>query len=231
MAIDPNRWTLKTQEALRRRRRAAPAPRTTPRSPPTTCWPPCSASPTAWPLPLLAKAGVEPTALAEPGAPSAWPSLPKAYGGAEPQPVAPSRATLLETADTVRADMGDEYLSVEHLLLALADRIGVERDQLLGRPAPGARQPPGHVAEPRGAVPGPRALRPRPHRGGPPGQARPGHRARRGDPPRHPGAVAAAPRTTPCSSASPAWARPPSSRAWPTASSRATCPRACATSA
>ncbi len=36
----------------------------------------------------------------------------------------------------------------------------------------------------------------------------------------------AAPRTTRCSSASPAWARPPSSRAWPAASSRATCPRA-----
>ncbi len=27
--------------------------------------------------------------------------------------------------------MGDEYLSVEHLLLALADRLGVERDVLL----------------------------------------------------------------------------------------------------
>ncbi len=63
------------------------------------------------------------------------------------------------------------------------------------------------------------------------GQARPGHRARRGDPPRHPGAQPRAPRTTPCSSASPAWARPPSSRAWPSASSRATCPRACATGA
>ncbi len=62
------------------------------------------------------------------------------------------------------------------------------------------------------------------------GQARPRHRARRGDPPRHPGPVAAAPRTTPSSSASPAWARRPSWRAWPTASSRATCPRACATS-
>ena len=27
--------------------------------------------------------------------------------------------------------MGDEYLSVEHLLLALADRLGVDRDKLL----------------------------------------------------------------------------------------------------
>ena len=40
----------------------------------------------------------------------------------------------------------------------------------------------------------------------------------------------AAPRTTRCSSASPAWARRRSSRAWPAGSSRATCPRASSTS-
>ena len=39
----------------------------------------------------------------------------------------------------------------------------------------------------------------------------------------------ARPRTIPALSASPASARPPSSRAWPSASSRATCPRACRT--
>ena len=64
----------------------------------------------------------------------------------------------------------------EELLAALRDVRGIA---------------PGHEPEPRGAVPGAREVRPRPHRGGAPGQARPGHRARRGDPPRHPGAVAA----------------------------------------
>ena len=59
-------------------------------------------------------------------------------------------------------------------------------------------------------------------------QDRPGHRPRRRDPARRAGARAAAPRTTPCSSASPASARPPSSRAWRSASSPATCRRACA---
>ena len=54
----------------------------------------------------------------------------------------------------------------------------------------GARQPPRDEREPRGPVPGARALRPRPHRGGAQGQARPGHRTRRGDPARHPGALA-----------------------------------------
>ena len=42
----------------------------------------------------------------------------------------------------------------------------------------------------RGEVPGARALRPRPHAGRRAGQARPGDRARRGDPPRDPGALA-----------------------------------------
>src|SRR5690606_40578117 len=31
----------------------------------------------------------------------------------------------------VRAELTDEYLSTEHLLLALADRIGVSREELL----------------------------------------------------------------------------------------------------
>ena len=96
--------------------------------------------------------------------------------------------------------------------------------RLAGRAArrPGRR--PGDEPRPRGHLPGPREVRHRPHRAGARGQARPRDRPRRRDPPRRPGAVAAAPRTTPCSSASPASARPPSSRASPSASSRATCP-------
>ena len=45
-------------------------------------------------------------------------------------------------------------------------------------------------SEPRGQVPGARALRPRPDRARAPQSARSGDRPRRGDPPRHPGAVA-----------------------------------------
>jgi hypothetical protein len=46
MAIDPNRWTIKTQEAFAAAVERARPP-ITPRSPPTTCWPPSSPSPTA----------------------------------------------------------------------------------------------------------------------------------------------------------------------------------------
>ena len=52
------------------------------------------------------------------------------------------------------------------------------------------RRPAGHIAEPGGHLPGAREVRPRPDRGGPRRQARPGHRPRRGDPPRDPGPVA-----------------------------------------
>jgi hypothetical protein len=34
---------------------------------------------------------------------------------------------VLEAADENRRDLGDDYVSVEHLLLALADEIGVTR--------------------------------------------------------------------------------------------------------
>ena len=57
--------------------------------------------------------------------------------------------------------------------------------------AGGARQPAHHRPEPGGEVPGAAAVRPRPHGPGAAGQARPGHRPRRGDPPRDAGALAA----------------------------------------
>ncbi len=54
--------------------------------------------------------------------------LPKVYGGAEPRP-ASSLGRVLETADGHRRRMGDDYLSVEHLILSLAessDPVGSE---------------------------------------------------------------------------------------------------------
>ena len=51
-------------------------------------------------------------------------------GGAEPGLSRDARA-VLEAADQNRRDLGDDYVSVEHLVLALADQIGVTRDALL----------------------------------------------------------------------------------------------------
>ena len=185
MAIDQNRWTLKVQEAMRSAVERAHA-QNNPEVTPDHILAALLGQADGLALPLLAKAGVEPTALTNRVARPPRRRSPRPTAGPRSACRAGAR-DLLESADSLRGDMGDEYVSVEHLLLALSDLIGVKRDELLDRAAPGARQPPRHVAEPRGPVPGARALRARPDRAGPPGQARPGHRPRRGDPPRHPG--------------------------------------------
>ncbi|HEX7098888.1 MAG TPA: ATP-dependent chaperone ClpB [Acidimicrobiia bacterium] len=72
--------------------------------------------------PLLNKLGVNPVALRrdlEEGAAR----LPKVYGAAEPQ-MSPELARVLEAADEFRQEMRDDYLSVEHLVLALAEAAG-----------------------------------------------------------------------------------------------------------
>src|SRR5690606_10449015 len=55
--------------------------------------------------------------------------LPRAYGGETRM----SRALtdVFDEADRARAELTDEYLSTEHLLLALATKLKVDREQLL----------------------------------------------------------------------------------------------------
>ena len=227
MALDPNRWTLKTQEAFNAAVELARA----------------SSNPEVTPdhlvlaligqeggvvLPILQKVGVNPPVLRSVGRGRHRQDAPGlrrrvAHGRA------PSRRCSTPPTASAR-ELDDEYLSTEHLLLALADRVGVPKEQLLDALHAGARQPPRHQPEPRGPVPGAREVRPRPHRGGPRGQARSRSSAATTRSAASSRCCRAAPRTTRCSSASRASARPPSSRAWPAASSRATCPRACATS-
>ena len=104
--------------------------------------------------------------------------------------------TLLAAAAQAR-NMRDDYLSCEHLLLALTGvaptdallaRHGVSADAILqaltairGNQRITSQGPRGHFQQPG-------ALRPRPDRAGASGTAGPGHRPRRGNPPRQPGA-------------------------------------------
>ncbi|HTZ10404.1 MAG TPA: AAA family ATPase, partial [Acidimicrobiales bacterium] len=126
--IDPNRWTLKTQEAVQSATELARA-QDNAEVTPTHVLAALLGQAEGLALPLVAKAGVEPTALTH-KVEERLASLPKAYGGGE---VTFARATrdLIEAADGLRRDMGDEYLSVEHLILALADEVGASRDRLL----------------------------------------------------------------------------------------------------
>ena len=188
MTINPDRWTLKTQEAFTsavERARSAHNAEVTP----DHLLAAILDQPDGIAGPVLTRVGVEPAVVRDRIAGDLG-RLPQAFGGEEPG-INRALRDVLTAADTQRSDMGDEYLSVEHLVLAMADRIGVDRDQLLTALRDVRGEPPGHLAEPRGDLPGPRALRPGPDRGGEPGEDRPGHRARRGDPSGHPGALPA----------------------------------------
>jgi len=128
MALDPNRWTLKAQEAFTdatERAKAADNPEVTP----DHLIAALLGQAEGLALPLLTRAGVEPAVLTNAVA-DRLAGLPKAYGGAEPRLSRDSLAAW-EAAEGLRRDMGDEYLSVEHLLLALADELGVDHDRLL----------------------------------------------------------------------------------------------------
>ena len=136
--------------------------------------------------------------------------LPKFSDGVPGEGTQPSNdlTTVLSGADDEARKLGDEYISTEHLLLALSAHggqpgellrsDGAEHEQIAQALERGPRPQPRHRPEPGGEVRGARALRPRPDGGRRAGQARPGDRPRRGDPARDPGALAAAPRTTRC---------------------------------
>jgi ATP-dependent Clp protease ATP-binding subunit ClpB len=127
MALDPNRWTLKTQEAVNdavSSARSASNPEVTP----DHLLAALLAQEEGVVLPILNKLGLSPLALRNRTA-EALAKLPKAYGGEARLSAELSR--VMETADTARGELRDEYLSTEHLLLALADRLDVSREQLL----------------------------------------------------------------------------------------------------
>jgi ATP-dependent Clp protease ATP-binding subunit ClpB len=128
MAIDPNRWTLRTQEGFSSAVESARAQNHAEVTP-DHLLAALVGQPEGLTLPLLTRAGVDPTSFSNRLA-DKLSALPKAYGTAEPQLSRDTR-DVLDAADSLRSDMGDEYLSVEHLLLAMADRVGVSRDQLL----------------------------------------------------------------------------------------------------
>ncbi|MGH9190839.1 MAG: ATP-dependent Clp protease ATP-binding subunit [Acidimicrobiales bacterium] len=133
MAIDPNRWTLKTQEALESAVALA-RQRSHPEVTPEHLLAALGGQEDGVVLPTLQRAGVTPAALRQ-RTDAALAKLAQAYGASEPQLSRETRA-LLEAADRERAELRDDYLSTEHLLLALArtagtELLGVSHDDLL----------------------------------------------------------------------------------------------------
>ncbi len=127
MPLDPERFTVKTREALAaasEQARAAHHAEITP----AHLLAAVVAQPEGVAGPLLSRVGLEPADAAKKLG-DALGRLPRAVGGQEPG-LGRAARDALEAADELRRDMGDDYLSVEHLLLAMADELGVARDRL-----------------------------------------------------------------------------------------------------
>ena len=127
MAMDPNRWTLKTQEAVN----SAISRATTDNNPEVTPDHLLAAllgQPEGVVLPILEKVGVSPTPLRN-RTEDTLAKLPKAYGS--DARLSRQFSEVMEAADTARSELTDEYLSTEHLLLAMADRVGLTREEVL----------------------------------------------------------------------------------------------------
>ncbi|MCB1030284.1 MAG: AAA family ATPase [Acidimicrobiales bacterium] len=128
MALDPNRWTIKTQEAFN----AAISRAGTDANPEVTpdhLIVALLGQAEGVVLPILEKVGATPVSLRN-KAEDELARLPKAYGGEEPR-LARSLTQVVDRADAARGELHDEYLSTEHLLLALADKLGLSKDDLL----------------------------------------------------------------------------------------------------
>ncbi len=127
MSRDPNRWTLKTQEAISAASEAARAA-SNPEVTPDHVLAALLGQPDGVVLPILQKLGVSPLTLRN-ATNEAIDRVAKAYGGESR--IGRDTLELLDAADVFRGDLHDEYLSTEHLLLALADKVGVGTDQIL----------------------------------------------------------------------------------------------------
>jgi ATP-dependent Clp protease ATP-binding subunit ClpB len=127
MALDPNRWTHKTQEAVSRAVELAKA-ESNPEVTPDHLLAALLGQEEGIVLPILQRVGLAPLAVRN-AADAAIAKLPKAYGSEAR--MARDLQQVMDAADQERADLHDEYLSTEHLLLALVDHLDIEREQLL----------------------------------------------------------------------------------------------------
>jgi ATP-dependent Clp protease ATP-binding subunit ClpB len=129
MTLDPQRWTVKTREAFQAATTQAAA----------------AGNPYVTPAhlllallnqadgvarPLLGAAQLDPVAIAS-SLNEKVANEPRAVGGTQPG-LSPEARQGLEVADELRADLGDDYLSVDHVIVAWAELLGTSREALLG---------------------------------------------------------------------------------------------------
>jgi ATP-dependent Clp protease ATP-binding subunit ClpB len=129
VALDPNRWTAKTQEALSAAAALAGG-RNNPEVTPEHLLAAMLGQEGTVTLPVLERVGISPLTIRN-RTEDALAKLPRSYGGGGEPQLGREALGVFNRADQERQNLGDEYLSVEHLLLAMADQIAVSHDDLL----------------------------------------------------------------------------------------------------
>jgi len=127
MALDPNRWTLKVQEAFSAAVEAAKQA-SNPEVTPDHLLAALLGQGEGIVLPMLQRLGKEPLPLRN-QVNEELAKLPHSYGSEAR--LSRDLNKVIDDADAARAELSDEYLSTEHLLLALADKLGVTREDVL----------------------------------------------------------------------------------------------------
>src|ERR1700730_11552066 len=118
MPLDPNRFTRKTQEALAAGQSLARDTNNAEVTP-EHLRAALVGQPESVVLPVLERLGVAPKTVRD-RVDDALGRLPQVYGPTQMPPVSKDAYALLEAAHAERAGLNDDYLSTEHLLLAMA---------------------------------------------------------------------------------------------------------------
>ncbi len=127
--LDPEKWTLKTTEAVNAAITATRA-NAHPEVMPDHLLQALLGQEGTVTVPVLAKVGVAPGALRE-QVEQRLGKLPRAYTSGQQDPsLSRGMRDAMQLAEKEKLDLGDDYLSVEHLLLALHLAVGVARDEL-----------------------------------------------------------------------------------------------------
>ena len=128
MTLDPARWTTRTKEAFNAAIAQASAAGHAELTP-AHLLAAILAQPEGIAGPLLAQAGVD-AAVAARTMSETLGRLPRTVGGSSPELSREAREGL-ERADGIRADLTDEFLSVDHILIAFASQLGATPEALL----------------------------------------------------------------------------------------------------
>ena len=128
MAFDPKKWTTKTSEAIAAAMQSATSNNNPELTADHVMAALCRQTDTVVPA-VLSKLGIAATMLSD-RADEAVAKLPRAQGGSEPR-MNHELSNIFANAETLRVDMKDDYLSVEHLLVAMNQRVGLGSAEML----------------------------------------------------------------------------------------------------